>query len=395
VGDGSCLAAECDKPAELRWVAAGGSAAILNTEEPLLAEDEDAKVDVYARTLGPGGQTTLVSKPGPSCTESNPECGNGPYDASFAGASATATHAFFVTREPLSPFDPENPFAPSDGDESYDVYDHSGGGTDLVSTGTINGNGPYDAQLVAASENGALAFFVSEEQLTGEDADAFKDIYARSASGTMLISRGNDAELEAELAPPSPLLERTDPASPSASTEPRAIGSEPVEEASIKLYKTADCSGEPVATGSAAELAEPGIAVSVAVNATTSFRATAEAEGFVSSCSASLSYTQQTPAPPGEESGGGTGGGGSTPAGAPAPAAPKTPKGDPYVPPEIRITFGPAFKTRLPRPVFRFADATGQPGTRYVCKVDRRPWQSCSSPTKLKKLSPPAGCSSG
>jgi hypothetical protein len=166
------------------------------------------------------------------------------------------------------------------------------------------------------------------------------------------------------------------------------IGSEPVEEASIKLYTTSDCSGEPVATGSAAELAEPGIAVSVAGGATTSFRATAEAEGFVSSCSGSISYRQETPAPPGEESGGGggSGGGGSTPANAPAPPAPKTPKGDPYVTPVTRITFGPAFKTRAPHPVFRFTDSTGQPGTSFLCKVDRRAWKACSSPTRLTGL---------
>ena len=43
-----------------------------------------------------------------------------------------------------------------------------------------------------------------------------------------------------------------------------------------------------------------------------------------------------------------------------------------FVTPETQITFGPAFKTRKRRAVFRFVDATGQPGTRFVCKLDRR-----------------------
>jgi hypothetical protein len=51
-----------------------------------------------------------------------------------------------------------------------------------------------------------------------------------------------------------------------------------------------------------------------------------------------------------------------------------------------RITFGPAFKTRARRPVFRFVDATGQPGTSFICRLDRRRWRPCSSPLRLKHL---------
>jgi len=282
----------------------------------------------------------------------------------------------------------------ADEDSSTDVYDRSGGTTTLISTGPINGNGGFEAQLQGVSANGSLAFFITSERLTSEDGDnGQEDVYSRSAGGTLLVSAANNPELE--LGPPPPVLERTSPESPGSSTEPRVIGSESQEEASIKLYATSDCSGEPVATGDAEQLAEPGILVKVEPGSTTSFWATAEAEGFVSDCSQPVSYTQKDPPPPpGEESGGGgsggAGGNGGT-AGAPVatpPPVPKTPKGIPYVTPVTRITYGPAFKTRQRRPVFRFTDTTGQPGTRFLCKVDRAGWRSCGSPLRLKPVGP-------
>ena len=57
-----------------------------------------------------------------------------------------------------------------------------------------------------------------------------------------------------------------------------------------------------------------------------------------------------------------------------------------YVTPRTRITFGPAAKTRSRNPVFRFTDSTGQPGTGFQCKLDRRRWRSCRSPLRLKRL---------
>ena len=54
--------------------------------------------------------------------------------------------------------------------------------------------------------------------------------------------------------------------------------------------------------------------------------------------------------------------------------------------PRRRVTFGPSFKTRKRRPVFRFIDATGQPGTTFLCRVDKRRWKPCASPLKLPRL---------
>jgi hypothetical protein len=391
-GDPSCSG--CGNgplPTSLSWVSPDGLTAVLTTAESLTAADTDGRPDVYARAL-PGGPTTLVSQPGSTCVDL--ECGNGPHDASFAGASADASHLFFVTDEALAPPATEDPSAFGDRDEQTDVYDRVGGATTIwVSAGQLgggglySGNGEFDAQLHGVADEGLRTFVTTNERLTEADHDSEEDVYERSPSGTVLVSQGNDPELEAELAPPAPILEGTFPESPAASTEPEVYGSESVAEASIKLYTTADCSGEPVATGTTEEL-EEGIALTVAGGSITHFRATAEAGGFISSCSAALAYRQVDPEPPSEEEeeGGGGGGGGISVSPAPGSSSKQPGPLSKYQTPKTRITFGPAFKTRQRHPVFRFADATGQAGTGFLCKLDRHGWKPCRSPDRLGKL---------
>jgi hypothetical protein len=366
-------------PATFRWASSDGSAAIFVTEEALLAADTDVQLDVYERA---GGTTTLLSRGDPSC---GPSCGNGPYDADFDRASADGSHVLFVTEEPLTG---------GDTDTRTDVYQRFAAATTLISTGPLNGNGPFDVSPHGISQNGSIAFFVTEERLTSEDDFAAEDdVYSRSTVGTLLVSTGNDPGLV--LGPAPPVLEGTTPQSPNESIEPSIFGQADLG-TDVKIYTTPDCSGEQAsgpggpAGGSATQLATPGIAVSVAVGSTTSFYATAEAEGIVSACSNAVTYTHSQesppppPPPPGEGGPGGSGGG-SASGGTPV----KTHSGGvSYVTPETQITFGPAFKTRARRPVFRFTDETGQPGTSFFCRLDRQRWRSCSSPSKLKRLSP-------
>jgi hypothetical protein len=122
-------------------------------------------------------------------------------------------------------------------------------------------------------------------------------------------------------------------------------------------------------------------------------------EGVVSLCSNGVSYTQATPEPPppppSEEGSGSKGGGptgGSTGAGTSGTGAGSGSGGGhgglTFVTPQTRITFGPASKTRKRRVVFRFVDSTEQPGTKFLCKVDRKHWKECGSPDTLKRLSP-------
>jgi len=366
-------------PASFQWASPDGSsaAAIFSTSEALVPADTDTASDVYERS---GGTTTLVS--------TGPEGGNGAFSAAFAQASDDGSHVFFVTSEPL---------VEEDEDESSDIYLRSGGETTLVSTGPIGGNGSFSAGLHGVSSDGSKAFFVTRERLAVDDDFAAEDdVYSWSLGSspgspptTLLVSVKNSSELP--LGPPPPFLEGTNPASPGETTEPSIFGQAEAG-ATITVYTSSSCSGESVPPGgSAEELAEGGIPVTVPAGTKKTFYATAEVEGIVSPCSNGVSYTQQAAQPPPKEEepapgGGGSGGGGSGGGGLGSPGG-NGPSGPAFVTPETTITFGPAAKTRKHKVVFRFNDATEQPGSSFVCKLDRRRWHACSSPKRLRKLS--------
>lgn len=394
-------------PAEFELASPDGSAVVFSTVEQLVPGDTDQVRDVYRRS---GGVTTLVS--------TGPEAPGGELDATFAGASDDGSDIYFVTEEKVTPLDH---------DSSPDLYRYSPTGTELISVGPVGGNGAFEVVPQANSSDGTYAFFTTDERLTAEDDfTGERDVYGHGPSGTYMVSVANNPNLV--LGPEPPALERTDPASPGASTTPTIIG-QSAAGTDVKIYSNATCSGEPAAHGTAAELASPGIALTVPVapGSTTGFRATAEVDGVVSACSRPLVYTQQQePAPPGvgggegggSETGGGSAGGagseGTGGGGAPGGGSPSTPGAGnspgsgsqgakeaagggggsgngghgsfAYLAPVPRITFGPGGKTRLRRPVFRFADTTGQPGTQFSCRVDKKHWKKCGSPDKLPEL---------
>lgn len=365
-------------PAKFEWASTESlePVVVFSTTEQLTAADTDASRDVYERV---GGVTKLIS--------TGPEGGNGEFGANFVGASADGTKIFFVTSERL---------VPQDTDSSPDVYMRTGSATVLVSAGQINGNGPFSADLRGVSQTGSKAFFTTEERLTEGDLDAETDLYSWNEPGTMLLVSAKNG---LPIGPPPPTLEATVPVSPASSTTPTIVGQAGAG-ALIKIYKTFDCSGEVVAQGTAEELASPGLTVTVPVvpGSNTSYRATAEAEGLVSACSSPISYKQEEPAPPPVEEGGGSSGGSGGSSGETGGSTGSTggtggkssggggQGGIKYVTPVPRITYGPAAITRLRRPTFRFADATGQPGTSFFCRVDRKRWTGCASPFRVKKV---------
>lgn len=363
-------------------VSADAKTVLFSTAEKLSGEDTDSSVDIYAQEVG-GGSPVFVSR-GVGCGG----CGNGADDARFDRASADATRVVFTSPEVLSS---------EDGDAEDDIYARDIGDeeTSLVTTSPSFcplKKGNCGATFVDTSAGGDRVFFTTVERFTLDDGDNEVDIYERflgnspSEDVTRLVSTGNSPDLE--LGPAAPLLESTNPPSPAVSTTPKIIGSAAAN-STVKLYATSNCSGEPVAHGSAALLASPGIGVTVPAGQTSKFWATAEAEGFVSLCSSPISYTQQS-----TSSGEGGGGGGvQTGGGSSGQAAPKKastlapPSSAPvYLTPHTRITFAPAAKTHKRNPVFRFMDATGQEGTKFSCKLDRGRWKRCSSPLRLKRL---------
>jgi len=369
---------------------------VFSTPAQLSGEDTDSSEDIYRQQVGVGSPV-LVSRGAAGC----PTCWNGDTDARFNEASADASRVVFTTLEAL---------LGEDGDEEDDIYlrdvgdgTPAGGSTSLVTTSPSYcplKKGNCGATYVGASANGRHVFFVTVERFTLEDGDNEADVYERflgSGPGeevTRLVSTGNSPDLE--LGPVPPHLTGTNPASPGESRTPNVLG-EAEAGSRVKIYVSSDCSGEPVAAGSAATLLNPGLPVSaVAPNATAKFRATAEAEGFVSACSAPLSYTQHSEAL--EEDLGNSGGGHQTGpsndggiswiVGTTAPPGSTTgPQPPTYLDPHTRITFAPAFKTRSRSPVFRFTDSTGQGDTSFRCKLDRQAWKGCSSPLRLKRLS--------
>jgi hypothetical protein len=99
--------------------------------------------------------------------------------------------------------------------------------------------------------------------------------------------------------PPAPTITDTDPDSPANDNDPEVKGTAEAG-STVKVFSTSDCSGTPLATGSASTFSSPGITVSVADNSTTNLRATAtDQAGNASPCSAPFTYVEDSSPPPG------------------------------------------------------------------------------------------------
>ncbi len=154
------------------------------TTIPLVAEDQDAGVDagmdVYDRS---GGAYELISAPSES---------DGCYcPAYFGGASDDGSIVYFESRQS---------FVPADTDGRQDVYKRTPDGIALVSRGSQDFNGPFDAWVDAVSSDGTRAVIHTKEQLLPEDDDDQYDVYLRDGDTTRLISTGplgGDAEFPA------------------------------------------------------------------------------------------------------------------------------------------------------------------------------------------------------
>ncbi len=96
------------------------------------------------------------------------------------------------------------------------------------------------------------------------------------------------------VAPPAPTITDTDPNSPANDNAPEVKGTAAAG-TTVRLYKTAGCTGTPVGVRSAANFASPGITASVPDNTTTAFRARAmDAAGNLSACSGAFSYVEDS-----------------------------------------------------------------------------------------------------
>ena len=98
-------------------------------------------------------------------------------------------------------------------------------------------------------------------------------------------------------APATPSLTDTDPDSPANDNNPEVKGTAEAG-STVRIYSTSDCSGLPLASGTAGELDSPGLTVNVAADQTTSLHASAsDRAGNESGCSAAIEYTEDSTPP--------------------------------------------------------------------------------------------------
>lgn len=144
------------------------------------------------------------------------------------------------------------------------------------------------AALLFSEKPAATTEEVRDALLSSVDADP--SLAGKTVSGGRLDA----AKALAYLEPPAPLLTSTDPVSPADENHPKIVGSAEAG-SNIEIYSDPLCEGSPVAGGTAAELASPGIGVTVADNTETQFWATAtDAALNTSACSAPISYAEVT-----------------------------------------------------------------------------------------------------
>ena len=163
------------------------------------------------------------------------------------------------------------------------------------------------------------------------DGDHVFEVRATDPAGNPDASPASRGLTVDATAPDAPALSGTDPASPSNDGTPLVQGGAEAG-STVRIYASADCSGAPVATGTAAALAGAGIEVTVPEDATTSLRATAtDALENTSDCSAPLGYTHDG------------------------------------MPPATSIDAGPSGPTNDATPTFELS--SGEPGSSFECRL--------------------------
>jgi FG-GAP-like repeat len=132
--------------------------------------------------------------------------------------------------------------------------------------------------------------------VANDSSTTFKATATDSAGNESACSSGF-TYTEDSTPPAIPSIDSSSPASPADNNNPKLIGTA-VSGSTVKLYTSSDCSGSPVATGTAATFASPGITVGVPDDSSTTFKATAtDPVGNESACSSGFTYVEDSTAP--------------------------------------------------------------------------------------------------
>jgi hypothetical protein len=166
----------------------------------------------------------------------------------------------------------------------------SGATVRLYTTPTCTGT-PIATGTAAAFATPGLTATVASNTTTNFRATA------TDAAGNTSACSAPLSYVEDSIAPPTPSVTDSDPDSPANDNQPEVKGTAAAG-TTVQLYTNATCAGVPVATGTAAAFAIPGLTVTVPDNTTSSFRVTAtDAAGNVSGCSAPLVYVEDSTLP--------------------------------------------------------------------------------------------------
>jgi hypothetical protein len=258
-----------------------------------------ALVAVLVLAVPPVAQATLLP---PLLTESNP---------TSPGASTTPRIKGQVEEEVIKavPFGPtsfEEPLTRSpEPNNTVTVFTDPSCSGPVAATGTVAGLESPGIQVAVATES-VTTFYATQNNVTEESACSPQGFSYRQVAS----------------APSPPVFSTVSPESPANYNFPYLIGTADPE-ATVSIYTGTGCSGSPVASGSGAAFATPGIQVGVADNSETTFYAKATMAGFASPCTATpIAYHEVTPPPTEPSGGGGSGGSGGVvaPPATPPPA---------------------------------------------------------------------------
>jgi hypothetical protein len=151
---------------------------------------------------------------------------------------------------------------------------------------------PVTSSLAIVDEGGTVSAWVNTgagfTQLLSESDTTFDS--GSAGLGAADLNTALSTFKAGQLAPATPTITSTSPASPGESSSPFVIGSA-TSGTTVTLYTEAACRGSVAARGTASAFASPGLQVTVAEGSTTSFYATATDNlENASDCSRAISY---------------------------------------------------------------------------------------------------------
>ena len=119
----------------------------------------------------------------PKLMSTGPVNGNGPFGAAFERTAKDGLTMVFSTDEQL---------VAADTDSATDIYQRGllTDNTTRISAGAVNGNGGFPVRFLDASDGLSRVFFETDEQLVAGDTDSSTDVYERAGGTTSLVSAG-------------------------------------------------------------------------------------------------------------------------------------------------------------------------------------------------------------